>query len=163
MFLWFLGTAIISVWYVFRDPRFDYRLLLLGALLPDLIDVPFSRARWAHSLTVAVAVLVMVMLLTTGRKPIRRALLGLPIGMLLHLVWDGAFAATRVFWWPFAGSWRQAQVPSLERGVVLNLAMEFAGAGLLWWAVQRFGLTDPVRGRRFLSSGLLEETPPRDV
>ena len=38
--LWFIGTAIVSVWYVFSDPFFDYRLLLVGALLPDLIDVP---------------------------------------------------------------------------------------------------------------------------
>ena len=28
---WFLGTAVVTVWLVFRDPRFDYRLLLVGA------------------------------------------------------------------------------------------------------------------------------------
>lgn len=105
MFLWFLGTALVSVYFVFTDPRFDYRLLLVGSLVPDLIDVPFGQARWAHSLTVAVGVLASVMLVTAGRKPIRRLLLGLPIGMMLHLTWDGAFAATKVFWWPFAGSW----------------------------------------------------------
>ena len=27
MFLWFLGTALVSVYFVFTDPRFDYRLL----------------------------------------------------------------------------------------------------------------------------------------
>ena len=41
MFLWFLGTALVTVWYVFTDPRFDYRLLLVGAVLPDVIDVPW--------------------------------------------------------------------------------------------------------------------------
>ncbi|NMD26046.1 MAG: hypothetical protein GYA65_17875, partial [Actinobacteria bacterium] len=51
MFLWFLGTALVSVYFVFTDPRFDYRLLLVGSLVPDLIDVPFGQARWAHSLT----------------------------------------------------------------------------------------------------------------
>ena len=25
----FVGTAIVAVWYVFRDPRFDYRLLVV--------------------------------------------------------------------------------------------------------------------------------------
>ena len=36
MLLWFLGTAVLTVWFVFRDPAFDYRLLLVGAVLPDL-------------------------------------------------------------------------------------------------------------------------------
>ena len=34
MFLWFVATAIVSVWFVFRDPRFDYRLLIVGSVLP---------------------------------------------------------------------------------------------------------------------------------
>ena len=38
MLLWFLGTALLSVFFVFTDPRFDYRLLLVGSVLPDLID-----------------------------------------------------------------------------------------------------------------------------
>ena len=157
MLLWFLGTALVSVWYVFTDPRFDYRLLLFGALFPDIVDVPFGNARWAHSLTVAVGALVLVMLVTAGRKPVRRLLLGLPIGMLLHLVFDGAFASTKVFWWPFSGSWGAVRVPSLERAWWLDLAMELAGAGLLRWSWQRFGLGDPERRRRFLRHGTLTE------
>lgn len=145
MFLWFIGTAVISVWYVFRDPRFDYRLLAVGALLPDAIDLPGGHARWAHSLTVAVGVLVLVMLVTAGRKPIRRLLLALPIGMLMHLVWDGAFASTRVFWWPFSGSWGSVRVPSLQRGW-LNIAFEAAGALMLAWMWRRCDLS--VRQRR---------------
>ena len=78
MLLWFVGTAVLSVWYVFTDPRFDYRLLVVGSLLPDVVDVWSRTARWAHSLTVAVGVLAAVMLVTTGRKPVRRLLLGLP-------------------------------------------------------------------------------------
>lgn len=154
MFLWFLGTAVLTVHFVFTDPRFDYRLLLVGAILPDLIDVPFGQARWAHSLTVAVAVLTLVMLVTAGRKPIRRLLLGLPIGMLLHLVWDGAFAATKVFWWPFIGSWGENQVPSLERGW-LNVVMEAAGGAMLWWVWRTFGLASADRRRQLLQHGTL--------
>ena len=60
MFLWFLGTALLSVFFVFTDPRFDYRLLLVGSVLPDLIDVPIGQAQWAHSLTVAVGALAVV-------------------------------------------------------------------------------------------------------
>ena len=67
MLLWFLGTALLTVWYVFTDPRFDYRLLLVGAVLPDVIDLPEGHAKWAHSLTVAVGVLVAVMVVTSDR------------------------------------------------------------------------------------------------
>ena len=156
MLLWFLGTGLASVWFVFTDPRFDYRLLFVGVLLPDLIEVPFGDARWAHSLTVTVGVLVVVMLVTAGRKPIRRLLLGLPIGMLLHLVWDGAFTATKVFWWPFAGSWGHTRVPSLERGW-LNVFLEVVGAGIVVWAWRRFGLADAQRRREFVRTGVLRE------
>lgn len=156
MFFWFLGTALVSVWYVFSDPGFDYRLLLVGALLPDLVDVPFGQARWAHSLTVAVGALVAVMLVTAGRKPIRRLLLGAPIGMMLHLVWDGAFASTKVFWWPFSGSWGDTQVPSLERGA-LDVLLEVVGLGIVWWAWRRFRLADPARRREFVQHGVLRE------
>ena len=160
MLFWFLGTALVTVWYVFTDPRFDYRLLLVGALLPDLIDVPGGQARWAHSLTVAVGMLAAVMLVTAGRKPVRRLLLGLPIGMLLHLVYDGAFAATEVFWWPFSGSWGDVEVPSLERALWLNLLMEAAGIAMLVWAYRRFDLADPQRRRQFVQQGTLTDLGP---
>ncbi|MEN9643871.1 MAG: hypothetical protein RL238_540 [Actinomycetota bacterium] len=160
MLFWFLGTVLVTVWYVFTDPRFDYRLLLVGALLPDLIDVPGGQARWAHSLTVAVGMLAAVMLVTAGRKPIRRLLLGLPIGMLLHLVYDGAFAATEVFWWPFSGSWGDVEVPSLERALWLNLLMETAGIAMLVWAYRRFDLADPQRRQQFLRQGTLTDLGP---
>jgi hypothetical protein len=157
MFLWFIGTAVVSVWYIFRDPRFDYRLLVVGALLPDAIDLPEGHAKWAHSMTVSVGALVLVMLATAGRKPIRRLLLAAPIGMLLHLVWDGAFASTKVFWWPFAGSWGSVRVPSLQRGW-WNVAFEAAGALLLAWMWRECELSDPERRDALIHRG--ELAPP---
>ena len=47
MFLWFFGTAILSVWFVFRDDRFDYRLLIVGSILPDAI-ISHSRTQFQH-------------------------------------------------------------------------------------------------------------------
>jgi hypothetical protein len=154
MFLWFIGTAVVTVWYIFRDPRFDYRLLAVGAVLPDVIDLPWGYARWAHSLTVSVGVLVVVMLMTAGRKPIRRLLLALPIGMLLHLVWDGAFASTSVFWWPFTGSWGTVRVPSLQRGW-LNVVFELAGALMLAWIWRRCELAKPEHRNALIQHGVL--------
>jgi hypothetical protein len=159
MFLWFIGTAVVSIWYIFRDPRFDYRLLAVGSILPDVIDLPSGHAHWAHSLTVSVGTLALVMLVTAGRKPIRRLLLALPIGMLMHLAWDGAFASTKVFWWPFTGSWGNVRVPSLQRGW-LNLAFEAAGALLLVWMWRRCDLADPERRKALMHHGLLMQPAP---
>lgn len=156
MLLWFFGTAVLTVWFVFRDPRFDYRLLLVGAILPDLVDLPTGQARWAHSLTVSVAVLVAVMVATAGRKPVRRLLLALPIGMLLHLVFDGVFAATKVLWWPFSGDWGNVRVPFLARGW-WDVPMELAGAAMLWWVWRTAGLEDPTARREFVHSGRLSD------
>lgn len=154
MLLWFVATAVVSVHYVFNDPAFDYRLLVLGSLLPDLVDVPFGRAAWGHSVTAAVAALVVVMVATAGRRPSRRLLLGLPIGMLLHLVWDGAFTLNASFWWPFTGDWGDVAVPSVGRGW-WNVPLEIGGLLLLVRLWRRFGLAEPSRRQTLLRSGTL--------
>ena len=144
------------MWFVFHDSRFDYRWLLVGALLPDVVDSPFGGARVAHSISGSVGLLVVVMLATIGRRPIRRRLLALPIGTFLHLVFDGAFANTKVFWWPFGGiGFRNAPLPSWHRGA-WDIVLELIGLVLCAWAVNRFGLRDPQRRRRFWRTGSLE-------
>lgn len=145
MFFWFIGTAVVSVWFVFRDPSFDYRLLLVGALLPAVVDGFFGGARAFHSLTVAVAVLAVFMLATPGRKPVRKTLLGLPIGMLLHLVFTGAWTNQQVFWWPFGGlDFGDAPHPVVERGW-WNVPLEIIGLVLCGWVVMRADLRDAER------------------
>ena len=117
MLFWFVGGAATIVWFVFRDPRFDFRLLTAGVLVPDVVDVFLGGARVLHAVVAPVAVLAGVMVATAGRKPVRRRLLAFPIGMFLHLVLDGVFRDTRVFWWPFTGlSLPDARLPSLARG-----------------------------------------------
>jgi hypothetical protein len=98
-------------------------------------------------------------LLTVGRKPLRRLMLALPIGMLMHLVWDGAFASTSVFWWPFTGSWGNVRAPSLQRGW-LNAAFEAAGGLMLAWMWRRCELSDPQRRSALIHSGLLMQPAP---
>jgi len=156
MLFWFVGTALVAVWLVFHDPRFDYRFLLVGALLPDIVDAPFGGARVMHSVTGSVGLLVVVMLGTIGRRPRRRRLLALPIGTFLHLIFDGAFATTHVFWWPFTGrGFDDAPLPSWDRGAV-DVVLELAGLAMCGWAVRQFGLADAERRRRFWRTGVLE-------
>jgi len=157
--LWFWGTSFLTVWAVFHDPSIDYRLLLLGSILPDLIDAPFGGAAVAHSVTFSAVVLVVVMLATIGRRPLRRRLLALPIGMFLHLVFDGAFANAKIFWWPFSGATLgEQQLPSVARGG-LSVLFELAGLAMLAWAWRRFGLADPRRRRLLWRTGHLDPAP----
>lgn len=160
MLLWFVATSVLTIWYVFTDLRFDYRPLIIGALLPDIVDAPLGGARYAHSLTVAVGLLAVVMGVTAGRRPIRRQLLAVPIGMLLHLVFDGAFANNHTFWWPFLGTIGDEPLPVVARGW-WNIGLELAGAALLWRSVTMFGLRDPERRRHFMRTGMLSAAAPR--
>jgi hypothetical protein len=150
--LWFAGTALLAAWFVFRDPSFDHRLLIVGALLPDLIDAPFGGARVAHALLAPVAVLVVVMLSTQGRRPLRKSLLAIPIGMLLHLVFDGAFREATPFWWPFTGTLGSEPLPSIARGW-WNVPLELVGLAILAGFWRFWGLGDPARRSRFLREG----------
>jgi hypothetical protein len=128
MLLWFAGLSVALVWSVFRDPRLDYRLVVVGALLPDVVDGVFGGARVMHSVLASVALLVSVMVATTGRRSLRRRLLAVPIGTFAHLVLDGAWTRTEVFWWPFFGtSFEGAPLPSFDRPVVLLVLMEVVG------------------------------------
>jgi len=156
MVLWFAGGACLLVWLVFHDPAIDYRLVMLGALVPDLGDAPLGGARVFHSLVAAVAILVVVMLATVHRRRVRRRLLALPIGVFLHLVLDGAWTSTRTFWWPFLGtSLPRIAIPSAAHPVALTCVEEAAGAAVLVWGAYRFRLVEPDRRAHFLRTGHL--------
>lgn len=154
MLFWFVGTVLAAVWLVFRDPRFDVRLLVVGAVLPEL-DGLFGGARVMHSLAFSLALLLVVMLATVGRRPARKLLLGLPIGTMLHLVFDGAWANSRVFGWPLGGwSFGGARLPLVERGW-WNIPLELVGVAILAWFWRTAGLAGRVRRAELARSGRL--------
>lgn len=151
MFIWFASMSIVLTWYVFQSPALDYRMIALGSVVP-VVEVPFGGGP-LHSLVVPTVVLTVVMLTTGGRRLVRRRWLGLPIGMYLHLVLDGAFMDARTFWWPFMGwGFSSGAAPELSRGL-LTPVMELVGIAVIWWAWGRFGLDDPGRRERFLRTG----------
>ncbi|MEI2639736.1 MAG: hypothetical protein V9F03_12195 [Microthrixaceae bacterium] len=156
MIIWFAAMSIILTWMVFQSPALDYRLVALGAVLP-VIEVPFGGGP-LHSLGAATFVLAVVMIATQKRRLLRRQLLGLPIGLYVHLILDGAFMDARTFWWPFMGlSFTPGPAPELSRGF-WSLVMEVIGIGAAIWAYGRFGLDDPLRRQKFLSTGQLDRS-----
>jgi hypothetical protein len=163
MILWPVGMAVVIVFLVFRDPAIDYRLVAVGALVPDVVDAPFGGTRAAHTLVAGVVALGTVMLLTRRRRQARRRWLAVPIGMLLHLVVDGIWSRTAVFWWPLFG-WRlRGPLPAFDHGATLVVLEELAGAAALLWCWRRFGLADRDRRRRLVTTGRLDPSlRPRD-
>lgn len=165
MLLWFAGLSFVLVWAIFRDTSLDYRLVMAGALLPDLIDVATGGAGPMHTLTVSVALLFAVMAATRHRRVLRRRSLAIPIGTFVHLVLDGMWRRTEVFWWPFFGSgFADTPLPTSTRAALTIVVMELAGVACLVWAYRRFRLFEPARRAKFLRTGrlgrdLLQTTP----
>lgn len=154
MLLWFAGCSLVAVWQVFKDPAIDYRLVMAGAVAPDLVDGILGGPRALHTLAASVALLVGVMLATRGRRGLRRRLLAVPIGTFLHLVLDAMWARTPVFWWPAFGlAFPGDGLPSLSRPALLLACQELVGlAALVWWW-RRFRLAEAERRRQFVRTG----------
>jgi hypothetical protein len=158
MFLWFAGLSLVLVTIVFSSPALDYRVVMLGSVLP-LLDAVTGGAWVLHTLLASVVALAVVMLATRGRRLVRRRWLGIPIGMFVHLVLDGVWTSTHLFWWPaFGAGFAGKSLPETARGGLVVL-MELAGLTVLVWGARRFGLFAPEARRRFVRTGQL----PREV
>lgn len=155
MLFWFIGFGWLTVAAVFQSPALDYRLVMLGTLLP-LLDASTGGPWVLHTLLAAVVALVVVMTVTQRRRLVRRRWLGLPIGLFVHLALDGAWADTDVFWWPLFGtSFGSGGVPELDRGALVVL-MEIAGLAACAYGANRYGLLrDRAARGRFVRTGQL--------
>ncbi len=99
----------------FADFRVDYRLLLVGALLPDLIDKPlslvlgFAGRNVAHTLLFTLTLTFFFLVLRSrptlrSRKALWVALLlAFAIGSGTHLLLDRMWALPEILLWPFLG------------------------------------------------------------
>jgi hypothetical protein len=160
VFFWFLATSVITIGFVFRDPSFDNRLLMVGSVLPAA-DVVFGGARALHSITVSIALLAIVMIATKRGSGIRKTLLGLPIGMFLHLVFDAAWNDTDTFWWPITGlGFNDSGIPIVDRGWI-SVLLEMIGVLGVVWLWRRNGFGDRSRRQKFLHDGHLDAVPDR--
>ena len=109
MILWHVGGAIFLFRWIFRDPKVDLRLLALGAVAPDIIDIvpglilgEPTRQRWGHAL-VTPTVVAIAILLSTRRGRHRRHLMTVVVAWMFHLLLDGVWVRQETFLWPFFG------------------------------------------------------------
>jgi hypothetical protein len=154
--LWFAGLAWLLVWRVFRSPAVDYRLVIVGAVLPG-VDLLVGRPTPLHTVAGAVVALAVVMVAARGRRLAQRRWLGIPIGMFAHLLLDATWADTELFWWPMTGADLGAlDVPEGEWPLGVVLGLEAVGLLVLAGLWVRLGLTQPEHRERFRRSGHLD-------
>ncbi|MDE0614802.1 MAG: hypothetical protein OXI32_10365 [bacterium] len=155
MFFWFLALSFVLVALVFDSPALDYRMVMLGSVLP-MVEL-LADGPWAlHTLLAPLVVLVAVMLVTRRRRLARRRWLGLPIGLFLFLVLDGAWLRTDLFWWPaFGVDVASSDLPEFKPLATL-ITLEVIGLVVGAWAFRRYGLADRERLRLFATQGRLD-------
>lgn len=155
LLVWFVVGSVIAVAFVFDSPAMDFRLVALGAVLPVVEGV--AGGPWVlHTPITGVALLGGVMVVARGRRLLQRRWLAVPIGQLAHLVMDGTWSDTEVFWWPFFGldTLGGSRVPEFGR-LGTGLLLESVGLILGAWAWRRFGLDDPSARRALWADGRL--------
>jgi inner membrane protein len=165
---WHLGVAAALVYVTLGRQRIDYRFILLGAALPDLIDVPLSflfgwPGKRGPSHTLLAVVVVTVVILIAFRGPRRLSLFGLGVGWLTHLVGDGMWSVPRTFLWPAFGTRfgaNPAEPYSLDLIVhplshLTTWGGELVGVAILVWFWIAFRLGEGDRLRQFARDGML--------
>ena len=171
MLFWHVGATLFLFRWIFRDPKVDVRFLVLGALLPDLIDMPVGTLFWAdvystgelwfHSLLAASLYMALVLILTRrGRR--RRAFMAVGVGWLFHLLLDGMWANQDVFLWPFFG-WEIPMGDAPYWPLAWERAMsdpwrwlkEAIGLGYLIWLWVALGLSKKDRRDAVVRTGRL--------
>lgn len=154
MFLWFLGLSFALVLMVFDTPLLDYRLVMLGSVVPWL-DRLWAPPWVLHSVLLPVLVMCAVMIVFRGQRLRQRRWLGLAIGMFMHLLLAGTFTSGELFWWPALGvdvGELSPRVPGLGLAVVL----ETIGLFVLIWLSRRLGFAQPARRKLFLETGHID-------
>jgi inner membrane protein len=98
----------------------DYRFILLGSLLPDIIDKPVwlftsSSVRWdgrgySHTFLFSFVLLVIGLVLAARRK--KAQLLTISVESFFHLIFDQMWLNPIALWWPLLGTIPREQIPN---------------------------------------------------
>lgn len=171
MLLWHLGVTAAVVYATLGRRRIDYRVVLLGALLPDLLDIPVGRflfpqrfgtqQLYGHTLLLLVATALVVMLFMRGETA--RRWFVLPMAALIHLGLDAMWNQPVTFYWPLFGT-TFPRVPAGSwygwLGQPWQVVKELVGLGLLVYLWVGHDLQDRGHRREFLRTGRLEGANP---
>ena len=145
------NSISVNSWLYSLTNRIDIRLLLIGSLLPDIIDKPvgqfffrdtFSNGRiFCHTLLFLIVITLVGLYLYRSRKKIW--LLVLSFGTFTHLVLDGMWLTPQTLLWPLYGfSFERLDLNNWGEGLFYNLLTnplvwipELVGISFISWLV----------------------------
>lgn len=156
MVVWFAALSFALVLLVFDSAALDYRLIMIGSLLPWL-DFLVADPWVLHSVFAPVAMMVAVMVLGWGRRLVQRRWLGLPIGVFLHQVLAATWTSQKLFWWPAFGVDLAGERPATPP-VSLIIVLEIVGVFVLVWLYRMLGFDDGARRELFVSTGRVDRS-----
>jgi inner membrane protein len=177
MILWHLGVTTAVIFLTLGRRGIDYRMVMLGALLPDLIDKPIGRIFFAdqfesgrifaHTLLFPTLLLLSIQLFLRGRTARRWFIV--PVASVMHLVLDGMWNEPVTFFWPLFttkfppdpvdGYWLSLLKRPIEEPIVL--LQELIGLGLLLYIASAYRLWERHRWVEFIRTGYLTDRPIR--
>ncbi|UCD08250.1 MAG: metal-dependent hydrolase [Dehalococcoidales bacterium] len=90
-----------------RTGKLDYRMIIIGSMLPDIIDKPlfilFNQSELFTGRSHAHTLLFALLLLSGGLLSRKSWLLTLALANLFHLVLDSMWGTPETLFWPFLG------------------------------------------------------------
>jgi len=98
-------------WLTLLASRIDIRLLLVGSLLPDIVDKPvgqfFFRETFSNGRIFCHTLLFLILVTVAGiylyRRHSKTWLLAFSFGTLTHLIFDQMWLTPRTLFWPLLG------------------------------------------------------------
>lgn len=179
MLFWHLGVTSAIVFLTLGRRRIDYRVVMLGSILPDLIDKPIGRIffqsyfqtsrLFGHTFLFDVVLVLGIQLVLRG-KTARRWFV-LPIGSLIHLALDSMWNLPVTLFWPLFGTrfppepaanyWLEVMKRPLQYpGYAFQ---ELTGLCILLYMAWAYGLFRKTAFIRFVRSGALEDDKRGDA
>lgn len=154
----------------------DYRSVLLGSLLPDLVDKPmwiFTNANfqwagrgYAHTFLFNFLLLIAGLILATRRN--KTSLLTTCMCSFIHLVFDRIWLSPIILWWPLLGPIPRGPTegwfPSLWHELISNpyvFVSEIVGFVIVLYVTLR--LLARERAVHFLKTGDIDWRQPHNI
>lgn len=171
MLFWHVGVTAMVILITLGRRRIDYRVVLLGAILPDLIDKPIGRILfeerfetsrlYGHTLAFAV-LLLLIAALSSGEFKTRWFVL--PVAVVIHLGLDSMWNDPITLFWPAFGTrfppdpvrnyWLAVLIRPLEHP--LEAVKELVGLACALYIAIGYRLNERGPRRDFLRTGLLK-------
>ena len=149
-----------------RDMEIDVRLLMIGSILPDLIDKPMGHILFPQDNGRIFAHTLLFVIILSAVGLMYRPVLSLSLGATFHHILDGMFLDPRTSLWPLLGpfesyDFRVYQWIEAYRDPYV-ITEEIAGALLLIILILNWKLFIPSNLKSFLRRGF-EPSLQKDI